>query len=108
MERTRKEKMIFPKLKVTVTQNFAPEFCYHGYQVGDEFRNVFGPFVIKRAERLYFDLAGRIVEELRSEGIERGQIHDCLLCTACSNDLFPSYRKEGPQVRPMWSVLRLK
>lgn len=37
MERPIKERMIFPKLKVTVTKKTAAEFCYHGYEVNDEF-----------------------------------------------------------------------
>lgn len=77
------------------------------YQVGPEFRNVFGSFVAQRGQHDYFDLAGWISEELRSEGINETQIYDSLLCTACSNEEFPSYRKEGAKVRHMWSVLML-
>lgn len=78
------------------------------YEVGSEFRNVFGPFVSKRNSGFHFDLFGWIVEELRSEGIGLDQIRDSQFCTACSNDMFPSYRKEGEQVRHMWSVLVLQ
>lgn len=77
------------------------------YEVGSEFRDVFGGFVAKRGTGFYFDLAGWIYDELSSEGINRIQIHDSLFCTSCSNDLFPSFRKEGAEVRHMWSVLTL-
>lgn len=77
------------------------------YQVGPEFRDVFGSFVTERDKHYYFDLSGWIFEELRSEGINENQVHDSLLCTACLNKEFPSYRKEGTKVRHMWSVLML-
>ncbi len=77
------------------------------YQVGAEFHDVFGPFVTKRDTGFYFDLPGWILEELRSEGVEARQVHDSLFCTSCSNKDFPSYRKEGANVRHMWSVLTI-
>ena len=77
------------------------------YQVGSEFQNVFGSFVAKRSGGLYFDLTGWIYNELGSEGVDRIQIYDSLFCTSCLNNIFPSYRKEGAKVRPMWSVLTL-
>ena len=84
---------------------FGPMIRSCCYQVGKEFKSVFGSFVTKRADHFYFDLAGWITEELRSEGIDLKQIHDCGFCTSCSNDEFPSYRKEGASARHMWSVL---
>ena len=77
------------------------------YEVGSEFRDVFGPFILRREARFYFDLVGWILEELRSEGVEAKQVRDSLLCTSCLNGEFPSYRKEGASVRRMWSVLAL-
>ena len=77
------------------------------YQVGPEFRDVFGSFVTEREKGYYFDLAGWIFEELRAEGINENQVQDSLLCTSCLNKEFPSYRKEGTKVRHMWSVLML-
>ena len=78
------------------------------YQVGSEFHDVFGTFATKRDSNFYFDLPGWIMEELRSEGIDRDQIYDSMLCTHCLNADFPSYRKEGASVRTMWSVLMLR
>ncbi|MBI3999596.1 MAG: peptidoglycan editing factor PgeF [Candidatus Omnitrophica bacterium] len=77
------------------------------YEVGLEFRNVFGPFVARRGTSFYFDLVGWVLEELRSEGVEAKQVHDCLFCTSCLNNEFPSYRKEAAHARRMWSVLTL-
>jgi polyphenol oxidase len=77
------------------------------YQVGPEFRNVFGSFVGEREKRHYFDLAGWISEELRAEGISERQVYDSHLCTSCLNKEFPSYRREGEKVRHMWSILML-
>jgi YfiH family protein len=77
------------------------------YQVGPEFRDVFGSFVTERDGHNYFDLAGWIFEELRSEGINENQVYDSLMCTSCLKKKFPSYRREGAKVRHMWSVLML-
>jgi len=77
------------------------------YEVGPEFRDVFGPFVTKRDSKFYLDLIGWVFEELRSEGVEPNQIRDSFFCTSCLNAEFPSYRKEGAPARRMWSVLTL-
>ncbi|MBI4372104.1 MAG: polyphenol oxidase family protein [Candidatus Omnitrophica bacterium] len=78
------------------------------YEVGSEFRDVFGHFIVKREAGFYFDLVGWVLEELRSEGIEAKQVRDSLFCTSCLNDEFPSYRKESTNVRHMWSILSLE
>ena len=78
------------------------------YEVGSEFRDVFGSSVAKRNGGFYFDLVGWIFEELRSEGVERKQVRDSFFCTACLNDEFPSYRREAAKARHMWSVLMLQ
>ena len=77
------------------------------YEVGAEFRDVFGQYVFKRDIHYIFDLPGWITEDLKSEGIGIEQIYDSQFCTSCMNDEFPSYRKEGTKVRHMWSVLTL-
>lgn len=78
------------------------------YEVGSEFRDVFGTSVMKRGSSFYFDLVGWIFEELRSEGVERKQVRDSFFCTSCLNKEFPSFRKEGAKVRRMWSTLMLR
>ena len=77
------------------------------YEVGADFREVFGAYVFKRDVHYIFDLPGWITENLKSEGIRTEQIYDSQFCTSCMNNEFPSYRKEGSKVRHMWSVLTL-
>ena len=64
-------------------------------------------YIGNRLQCFYFDLVGWVLEELRSEGVEAKQVHDCLFCTSCLNNEFPSYRKEAAHARRMWSVLTL-
>ena len=87
---------------------FGPMIRSCCYEVGAEFRDVFGSYVFKRDASYIFDLPGWITEDLKSEGIGIEQIYDSQFCTSCMNDEFPSYRKEGAKVRHMWSVLTLK
>lgn len=84
---------------------FGPMIRSCCYEVGAEFRDVFGSYVFKRDARYIFDLPGWITEDLKSEGIGIEQIYDSQFCTSCMNDEFPSFRKEGAKVRHMWSVL---
>ncbi len=77
------------------------------YEVGAEFREVFGSYVFKRDARYIFDLPGWITEDLKSEGIGIEQIYDSQFFPSCMNNEFPSYRKEGTKVRHVWSVLTL-
>ena len=77
------------------------------YEVGPEFQNAFGSFVIKRPKALRMDLPGWIKQELVLAGVQAGSIYNSGICTACHNNRFPSYRKEGPDVRPILSVMML-
>lgn len=75
------------------------------YQVGSEFQSAFGSLVTQREEGLYFDLAGWIKQELEVSGVKAVSIFDSGFCTSCLNHRFPSYRKEGPNVRPLLSMI---
>lgn len=77
------------------------------YQVGAEFQDAFAGYVEKRADGFYFDLFKWICDDLKSEGVSAEQIQDSGICTACQNNRFPSYRKEGESARRMLSVLAL-
>jgi YfiH family protein len=77
------------------------------YQVGEEFQGVFGKFVAARDQKLYFDLTAWIKNELKSEGILANRLIDSRLCSACLNDQFPSFRKEGENAGRTLSVLAL-
>lgn len=87
---------------------FGPMIRSCCYEVGAEFRDVFGAYVFKRNTSFIFDLPGWMMEDLKSEGIGVEQIYDCQFCTSCMNEEFPSYRREGANVRHMWSVLSFK
>lgn len=78
------------------------------YEVGSDFKQVFGPFVARRGGHFYFDLVRWAVDDLQAEGVELGRIYDCGFCTVCLPDQFPSYRKEGPRVSHMLSILKLE
>jgi hypothetical protein len=77
------------------------------YEVGGEFRKPFGDFVGTRNKKLYFDLPSWIRQDLVENGVLPEAIFDSNICTACQNKQFPSYRKEGAEVRPMWSIISL-
>ncbi len=87
---------------------FGPMIRSCCYEVGAEFREVFGSYVFKRDAHYIFDLPGWTTENLKSEGIKIEQIYDSQFCTSCMNDEFPSYRKEGTKARHMWSVLTMR
>lgn len=75
------------------------------YQVGSDLKRTFRSFVTKRRQSYYFDLVGWILDALCREGVQEDQVYDSQLCTLCLNERFPSYRREGPSVDPMLSVL---
>lgn len=77
------------------------------YEVGSEFKEVFGPFVTRRRNHYYFHLVSWIVDDLLAEGVLRRRIYDCGFCTACLKDQFPSYRREGERTSRILSVVKL-
>jgi len=91
-----------------IVVGFGPMIRSCCYEVGTEFRDVFGAHVFKRDAHYIFDLQSWINENLKSEGIGLEQIYDSQFCTSCMNDEFPSFRKEASKVRHMWSTLTLK
>ena len=78
------------------------------YEVGEEFRDVFGSFVTKRKQSYFFNLKGWVIDDLLAEGVEQEKIYDTAFCTSCLVDQFPSYRREGARVRHMLSIIQLK
>ncbi|MBU0640784.1 MAG: polyphenol oxidase family protein [Planctomycetes bacterium] len=49
-----------------------------------------------RSQRIYFDLWQANVAQLHQAGVHRENIAVAGICTMCRNDLFHSYRREGP------------
>ncbi|MDD5729719.1 MAG: peptidoglycan editing factor PgeF [Candidatus Omnitrophica bacterium] len=77
------------------------------YEVGKEIRDFFPEYVIEREGRLYLDLAKANKNTLLASGIKEENIFDSMVCTACNNDEFYSYRKEKDSSGRMMSVAML-
>ena len=73
----------------------------------------FGPCICKscyqidRDTDLHMDLIAENTAQLKEVVGENVQISQSPWCTACHNDLFYSYRKEGPRSGRIWSSLCL-
>jgi polyphenol oxidase len=78
------------------------------YEVGEEFKNVFGSFVIKRKKLHYLHLDQWIINDLQAEGVSKLHIYDSGYCTKCLKEQFPSYRLDKADVRHMMSAIQLK
>lgn len=78
------------------------------YQVGLEFRQHFPYGLVKRKGKIFFDLAGANLKQLRGAGILKKNITDSAICTSCRNKYFFSYRKEGGSAGRMMSVIMLQ
>lgn len=78
------------------------------YEVGQEFQKEFKAFCQKRKNGFYLNLTGKILNGLKAQGILESHIFDSGICTVCENKRFPSYRKEGPEFRPILSVIAFR
>ncbi|MDP8260504.1 MAG: peptidoglycan editing factor PgeF [Candidatus Gygaella obscura] len=63
------------------------------YEVGSEFEDIFNN-IEKRQDKYFLDLACEIKNQLYSAGIEKNNIFDSSICSACSRYGFYSYRKQ--------------
>ena len=77
------------------------------YEVGPEFEKHFSPDVFQRNGGLYLDLIKVNRLQLMDFGLERNQIFDCRICTACDERFF-SYRREKEKAGRMLSIMMLK
>ena len=88
---------------------FGPAIRDCCYEVGRDFTGLFAPeYIINRANRYYLDLAGINKKQLLVLGVKDKNIFDSKICTACNNEEFFSYRKEGISCGRMMSVIMLK
>ena len=73
------------------------------YEVDEKvFRPEWGPFSAPKGKGKWtLDIAEFNVWQIRKEGLKEDQIARIDLCTDCHNDLFYSYRKEGPTGRQL-------
>jgi len=60
----------------------------------------------RRACGLRLDLWRANRDQLENAGIRPERIHVCELCTACHADLFPSYRRDGPETGRIAAAIR--
>ena len=61
-----------------------------------------------RGERRHVDLIEDNRRQLIGAGVRRDRIYDSGLCTACENQRFYSYRKEGKGVGRLMGVIAVK
>ncbi|MFA5356485.1 MAG: peptidoglycan editing factor PgeF [Candidatus Omnitrophota bacterium] len=88
---------------------FGPAIRGCCYEVGREFAGFFSPgYLAETAGHYYLDLARMNKEQLLGCGVKDKNIFDCGICTACRNEEFFSYRKEGSESGRMISVIMLK
>lgn len=79
------------------------------YEIQGEFTGIFSPgHIAQRNGRYYLDLAGINKKQLLNSGVKDKNIFDSGICTACRNEEFFSYRKEGDGCGRMISVMMLK
>lgn len=80
------------------------------YEVGEELRDAFGPLadaVFRRGPRgrPHLDVRAANVRQLRDAGLREERVHHVGDCTACTPELYPSYRRDGPGAGRMISFV---
>ncbi|MFC1675034.1 peptidoglycan editing factor PgeF [Candidatus Omnitrophota bacterium] len=78
------------------------------YEVGLDFSKKFDYGFEERDGRYYLDLAGINKKQLLDAGVKSSNIFDDGGCTACKNNEFFSFRREGDSAGRMISVIMLK
>lgn len=86
---------------------FGPAIRPCCYEVGQDFKKYFFPFLTERNDALYLDMAAAAASQLQEEGLKAAHIHDSRLCTSCSNKEFFSFRREGERSGRSMSVMEL-
>lgn len=98
----------FGSLAQDLEAGFGPLIRQCCYEVGEEFNQHFNAGIIRRNSRYYLDLAGINKKQLLDSGLKEENITDPQICTACRNEEFFSFRKEGVSCGRMMSVMMLK
>jgi YfiH family protein len=78
------------------------------YQVGADFENLFTSGLTQKENSLYLDLSEVNKKQLLDCGLKDKNISESDLCTVCNEDQMFSYRKQGPAVGRMMSVMMLR
>lgn len=87
---------------------FGPAIKACCYEVGEEFNGFFARGLRERDSRYYLDLIDVNRGQLLDSGVNEKNLTDSGICTACCNDRFFSYRKDGPSCGRQMSVIMLK
>ena len=87
---------------------FGPLLAECCYEVTSEFKEYFERGIIQKNDRLYFDLRAVNKEQLLGEGLKLANISYLSDCTACKNEKYFSFRKEGSSAGRQMSVIMLK
>jgi YfiH family protein len=74
---------------------FGPAIRSCCYQVGEEFCDRFKHGLVNKDGSLYLDLVKINTQQLIRREVKRANIFDSSICTACGNDGYFSYRREG-------------
>ncbi len=77
------------------------------YEVGPEFKEYFPQDIIERGGKLYADVSGNNVRQLKAVGLLDSNIKNTRVCTICSPNYF-SFRRDGAKAGRMISLMMLK
>jgi len=77
------------------------------YQVGEEFAGAFPHSIIRRDDKIYFNLIQENCRQLFDAGVRPENIFDSGYCTCCNPDYF-SFRREGETTGRMLAAIMLK
>jgi YfiH family protein len=81
------------------------EELYRLFREKSYFDNIFTP---RRDGKYLMDLKAGLIVSLLNAGITADQIQDCGLCTFCSKNRFPSYRRDGKTGKRIYNFLSLR
>lgn len=88
--------------------SFGPSIRSCCYEVGKELSSFFPSGLTESKGRYYLDLALINKKQILDSGVNPINVFDPSLCTACRNEEFFSFRKEGSSTGRMMSVIMLK
>jgi len=78
------------------------------YEVESEFVGRFAPFVQPRDGRLYCDLVGAAIDQLRQGGVPARHVLDSQRCTSCESEHWFSTRREGQGTGRLTSFIMVR
>lgn len=88
--------------------SFSPSIRSCCYEVGLSMKDYFFESLIEKEGKLFLDLALENRNQLLNAGVKKENIINCEICTACHNEEFFSYRREGLSAGRMMAVMMIK